>query len=38
MKANQKGFTLFELIYVLVFFSIVGGIAYVFVHFISKFW
>lgn len=35
---NQKGFTLFELLFVILFLAVVGGGGYVLVHFISKFW
>lgn len=35
---NQKGFTLFELLFVLVWLSVIIGGGYVLVHFISKFW
>lgn len=35
---KQKGFTLTELLAVLLFGVAVGGISYVLIHFISKFW
>ena len=38
MKTIRKGFTLFELIFVMFALSIIGGIGYVLIHFISKFW
>lgn len=41
MKKNQKGFTLTELMVCLALLlqlAVVGGIIYVAVHFITKFW
>jgi prepilin-type N-terminal cleavage/methylation domain-containing protein len=35
---TQKGFTLIELITVIGLLSLIGGIGYVVIHFISKFW
>ena len=38
MFKNQKGFTLVELVFVMAWLSMVFGVGYVIVHFISKFW
>jgi prepilin-type N-terminal cleavage/methylation domain-containing protein len=37
-KLNKKGYTLFELLFVVLLLSIVGGIGYVILHFIIKWW
>jgi type II secretory pathway component PulJ len=37
-KIKNAGFTLSELLFVLGFFSVVGLVGYVAVHFISKIW
>lgn len=35
---KQKGFTLFELLFVLFILALAGGALYVVIHFIAKFW
>lgn len=35
---KQAGFTIIEVLFVIVNLSIIGGIAYVVCHFVSKFW
>lgn len=38
MLSNEKGFTLFELVYLLMVAGIFGTVGYVVSHFVLKFW